>query len=99
MTPESARPIHASVTLYSSNSSVLGEDRLTPDESSPLLNPQHAHEHQPTIYGPRRSSLSSFFDDNTGLLLIAASQLFVSAMSLLVKVLNSLDEPVPILEV
>jgi hypothetical protein len=99
MTPESARPNHAEVTLYSPNSSVLGEDLLIPDEASPLLKPQHAHEHQPTISGPRRSSLSSFFDDNTGLLLVAASQLFASAMSLLVKVLNSLDEPVPTLEV
>ncbi|KAF8499631.1 integral membrane protein DUF6 [Russula emetica] len=45
-----------------------------------------------------RSSVSAFFDKNAGLSLIAASQFFFSAMNICVKWLNSLDEPVPILE-
>src|ERR1700761_4411548 len=97
----STGPIHTPVTLYSPNSNLPGseEGRPKPDETSPLLKPQSSHADQPTISGLRRSSLSSFFDDNAGLLLVAASQLFVSAMNLSVKMLNSLDEPVPILEV
>ena len=37
--------------------------------------------------------------DNTGLLLVAASQFFFSLMNVAVKKLNSLDKPVPTLEV
>ncbi|KAH9052763.1 integral membrane protein DUF6 [Lactarius vividus] len=59
---------------------------IVPDETSPLLKLKHAH-------GPWRSALSSFLDDNTGLLLVAASQVFFSAMNMAVKLLNSLDEP------
>ena len=46
-----------------------------------------------------RLSVSAFLDRNAGLSLIAASQFFFSAMNTCVKWLNSLDEPVPILEV
>lgn len=94
----SAYPIHASKALSSSNSHLpaSGEGPPTLDEISPLLKTKDAHAHQS---GPRRSAVSSFLDDNAGLLLVAASQLFASAMSLSVKVLNSLDEPVPTLEV
>ncbi|KAF8259028.1 integral membrane protein DUF6 [Lactarius quietus] len=42
------------------------------------------------------ASMTSY--DNAGLLLVAASQVFFSAMNLSVKVLNSLDEPVPTFE-
>ena len=41
----------------------------------------------------------AFFNKNAGLSLVAASQFFFSAMNMCVKWLNSLDEPVPILEV
>ena len=85
MTPDSTLPIiHASATLTTS-----GEGPLRPaDETAPLLTPKLTH--------ARRSS---FFDDNAGLLLVAASQVFVSAMNLTAKVLKSVDEPVPTLEV
>ena len=91
-------PIHTSTTLSSSNSHLPAsrEGPPTPDEISPLLQTKDAHAHQS---GLRRSALPSFLDDNAGLLLVAASQLFASAMNLSVKVLNSLDEPVPTLEV
>ena len=47
-----------------------------------------------------RSAVSTFFDQNAGLLLVAASQFFFTAMTTCVKWLNSLDdEPVPMLEV
>ena len=69
------RPIYASATLYASLSSnfnfpASGERPHIPDETSPLLKPNHAHAHQPTISGPWRSELSSFLDGNTGLLLV-----------------------------
>ncbi|KAH9051559.1 integral membrane protein DUF6 [Lactarius deliciosus] len=78
-----------------SNSDLLarreGPSLIQPNETSPLLKPKHAH-------GTWRSALSSFLDDNTGLLLVAASQVFFSAMNMAVKLLNSLDEPVPTFE-
>ncbi|KAN0135178.1 hypothetical protein V8E53_007069 [Lactarius tabidus] len=93
----STRSIPTATTFSSCNSDLpaSGDGPPIPDETSPLLKTKDAHLH-PT--GPRRSALSSFFDDNAGLLLVAASQLFASAMNLSVKVLNSLDEPVPTLE-
>lgn len=42
---------------------------------------------------------STIIDSNTGLLLVAASQFFFSVMNLAVKKLNSIDLPVPALEV
>ncbi len=97
-------PVPSPATFYapSFKSDVPGtlEDLATSDEVSlPLLKPDSAYVYQPTISGPRRSALSSFVDDNAGLLLVAASQFFFSAMNVLVKLLTSLDEPVPMLEV
>jgi hypothetical protein len=86
MISESAHPIHASATLTTSSGE--GPLRLA-DETAPLLTPKLAP----------HSRRSSFVDDNAGLLLVAASQLFVSAMNLTVKVLKSEGEPVPTLEV
>ncbi|KAH8986202.1 integral membrane protein DUF6 [Lactarius akahatsu] len=68
-----------------------GPSLIQANETSPLLKPGHAH-------GTWRSALSSFLDDNTGLLLVAASQVFFSSMNMAVKLLNSLDEPVPTFE-
>ena len=50
-------------------------------------------------HSERRHSMSTFFDKNAGLSLLVASQFFLTAMNMCVKWLNSLDEPVPILEV
>jgi drug/metabolite transporter (DMT)-like permease len=94
----STRSIPTATTFSSCNSDLpaSGDGPPLPDETSPLLiKTKDAHLH-PTK--PRRSALSSFFDNNAGLLLVTASQLFASAMNLSVKVLNSLDEPVPTLE-
>ena len=66
---------------------------VSANETSPLL---------PSKHMPRRAIfawLNSFFDDNSGLLLVAASQFFFSGMNVSVKWLNSSDEPVPTLEV
>lgn len=96
-----SRPVYTSATSSSiSDLPVCGESEgpPLPDETSPLLKLKHAYAHQPSVSGPWRSALSSFLDDNTGLLLVAASQIFFSAMNLAVKMLNSLDEPVPTLE-
>jgi hypothetical protein len=73
-----------------------------PDEISPLLGTNRARAIQLSQSEWRhsaRSSVSAFLDKNAGLSLIAAAQFFFSAMNICVKWLNSLDEPVPILEV
>ena len=69
-----------------------------PDETSPLLGTNGARALQPS-HSQLWYSLSTFFDKNAGLSLLIASQFFVSGMNICVKWLNSLDEPVPILEV
>jgi hypothetical protein len=73
---------------------------VDPDETSPLLgtNSALAPALQPS-HSERWHFLSGFFDKNAGLSLVAASQFFFSAMNVCVKWLNSLDEPIPILEV
>ncbi|KAH9008780.1 hypothetical protein EDB84DRAFT_1549747 [Lactarius hengduanensis] len=95
-----ARPVYPSAISCVSSSPhsdlPAGEESASlPDETSPLL-PKHT---------PRRaisewwnSVRSPIFDDNLGLLLVAASQFFFSAMSMSVKWLNSSDEAVPTLE-
>jgi hypothetical protein len=74
------------------------------NETTPLL-----RTHRPRLdvlqwnhsdwWSPSRSAVSAFIDQNSGLLLIAASQFFFSGMNLSVKLLNGLDEPIPTLEV
>jgi hypothetical protein len=67
------------------------------DETTPLLRSNRALSSRSKTW---RSAVSTFFDENAGLLLVAASQFFFTAMSTCVKSLNSLDdEPVPMLEV
>jgi hypothetical protein len=69
------------------------------DEISPLLGTNRAHAIQPSRSERWRSSVTALLNKNAGLYLIAASYFFFSAMNICVKWLNSLDEPVPILEV
>jgi len=69
-----------------------------PDETSPLLGTNGARALR-TSYSERWHSLSAFFDKNAGLSLFVVSQFFFLGMNICVKWLNSLDEPVPILEV
>ncbi|KAH9036479.1 drug/metabolite transporter superfamily [Lactarius pseudohatsudake] len=45
-----------------------------------------------------RTLVSIFVNNNAGLMLVGASQFFLSAMNVAVKLLNSLDKPVPTLE-
>lgn len=73
-----------------------------PDETSPLLGINRARaiqSSQSERWHSARSTVSAFLDKNAGLSLIATAQVFFSAMNICVKWLNSLDEPVPILEV
>jgi len=69
-----------------------------PNETSPLLGINSARSLQ-SSHSERWHSLSAFFDRNAGLSLVVASQFFFSGMNVCVKWLNSLDEPIPILEV
>ncbi|KAH8987213.1 hypothetical protein EDB92DRAFT_1818055 [Lactarius akahatsu] len=84
-----ARPLFNSVPRVSSP---------IPDEASPLLKPRRTHAHRQTISERWRTAWSSFLDDNSGLLLVVASQFFFSAMGVAVKWLIDLDDPVPTLE-
>ena len=77
-------------TLLSSSDPELPASRdglADPNETTPLLRTNRPH------------VLSAFMDKNTGLLLVAASQFFFSGINISVKWLNSLDEPIPTLEV
>jgi len=65
------------------------------DEESPLLQREGSEQRR----GLFRTAASAFVDRNAGLLLVVASQFFFAATNSTVKWLNSLDEPVPILEV
>ena len=91
--------VYSSASTRSTSLSALSLDLALPagamsaNETSPLL---------PSKHTPRRTIFAwwkSFFDDNLGLLLVAASQFFFSGMNVSVKWLNSSDEPVPTLEV
>lgn len=87
---------------FSSNSELPGRSPPVPDEASPLLHPEDSQEPLPNTSGrwlAAQLSVSAFFDNNAGLLLVAVSQFFFSAMGISVKWLNSLDKPVPTLEV
>jgi hypothetical protein len=93
----------ARTTAARGSQSSSGPERSThrdgladPDETSPLLGTNSARALQSSHY---KHSLSTFFDKNAGLSLVAASQFFFSAMNICVKWLNSLYEPIPILEV
>ena len=68
-----------------------------PDETSPLLGTNGARAQ--SSHSERWHSLSTFFDKNAGLSLLVGGQFFFSGMNMCVKLLNSLNEPIPILEV
>ncbi|KAH9051562.1 hypothetical protein EDB83DRAFT_1222712 [Lactarius deliciosus] len=91
-----ARPVFNSAPRVSSPA--IGACSPIPDEASPLLKPRRTHAHRQTISERWRTAWSSFLDDNSGLLLVVASQFFFSAMGVAVKWLNGLDDPVPTLE-
>ncbi|KAF8260012.1 hypothetical protein EI94DRAFT_944170 [Lactarius quietus] len=87
-----ARPVYNSVTRFLPPDSDLqanGQDMPIPSEASPLLRPKRTQ---------WSTALSSFLENNTGLLLVAAAQFFFSAMGIAVKSLNRLDNPVLTLE-
>ncbi|KAH9974970.1 hypothetical protein BGW80DRAFT_1204450 [Lactifluus volemus] len=100
-----ARELSTTETLrtHSPNSVVNADGLAAADETSPLL--QHGHTEglgSRQIVSeerlPARSSMSSFIDNNAGMFFVVTSQFFVSGINVIVKFLNSLDEPVPILE-
>jgi hypothetical protein len=90
----------------SSNNHMSSRVRPTPvtkpNETSPLLEQQSTQGTEQNLSGRwhlAQLSVSAFIDSNAGLLFLAASQFFFSAMLVSVKWLNTLDEPVPTLEV
>jgi hypothetical protein len=103
----SASPVDFTETrdeISSFNLTVYRDDLPVPvlDEMSPLLQHQRfqgTKENPSVRWHSARLSASTFMDRNTGLLLVASSQLFFSLNHVAVKWLTSLDEPVPTLEV
>ncbi|KAH9974971.1 hypothetical protein BGW80DRAFT_1559449 [Lactifluus volemus] len=98
----SASPIDATKTCGTSSSSDYMSSRgalsmPVPDETSTLLQHRSAQMEE-TVSERGRSSTSAFVDRNAGLLLVAGSEFFFSAINVSVKWINNLDEPVPILE-
>lgn len=85
-----ARPVNNSVARVSSPDSDVPADTPIPNEASPLLGSKR------TQWNTARSS---FLENNVGLLLVAAAQFFFSAMGIVLKWFNGLDDPVPTLEV
>lgn len=85
-----ARPVYNPVAQFSSPDSDVPADAPTPNEASPLLRFKR------TQWSAARSS---FLENNAGLLLVAAAQFFFSAMGIVLKWFNGLDDPVPTLEV
>jgi hypothetical protein len=83
-------PVYNSVARVSSPDLDLPADAPIQNESSPLLLPNR------TQWSTARSS---FLQNNAGLFLVAAAQFFFSAMGIVLKWFNSLDDPVPTLEV
>ncbi|KAI0247429.1 hypothetical protein BJV78DRAFT_1157203 [Lactifluus subvellereus] len=97
----SVNTIEARAVLCSSDSELPREGLPLPDETSPLLQYKRVQGTKRNLserWHSARLSASSFIGNNAGLLLVAASQFFFSSMNLSVKWLNSLDEPVPTLE-
>ena len=102
-----ACPVHDTEARGASFSSYSGLPREglpipVPDETSPLLRDQPTQGTKENLSGrwhAPRLSATAFVDRNTGLLLVAASQFLFASMNIMVKWLNSLNEPVPTLEV
>ena len=94
-------PVYTHVTGQASSSSkftpLRNDGGDIPEETSPLLRPKRAQ--RQTVSEWFKSTRSSFLDDNLGLFTVASAEFFVFAMNATVKLLNSSDEPVPILEV
>ena len=94
-------PVYTPITGHASSSSGStsrpNDGGDIPEETSPLLQPKRAPRR--TVSEWWKSTRSSFLDENFGLFLVAAAELFVFAMNATVKLLNSSQEPVPILEV
>jgi hypothetical protein len=83
---------------------ILPAGLADPGETTPLLQTYRAHvlDWNPLRWWSSAGSVvtvSAFFGRNTGLLLVAASHFFYTAMNFSVKWHNGLDEPIPILEV
>lgn len=94
-----SNPLHTPVTGHASSSEFASPPnaRDIPEETSPLLQPKRAQ--RLTVFKRWKFARSSFLDDNFGLIIVAVAEFFVFAMNATVKLLNSSDEPLPILEI
>ncbi|KAG6896042.1 hypothetical protein C0992_010728 [Termitomyces sp. T32_za158] len=76
---------------------VTGSSRIV-ITSEPPTPPEEFEEHKNTRFRSYYLTVVATFDANAGLLLIIGSQAFFSMMNVAVKILNSIDPPVPTLE-
>lgn len=102
-----ARPAYTALTPDASSSpfplSIPMEDLSTIHELPPENRSKTAHKRKlrhgiSWRWDSARTLVSIFVDNNAGLMLVGASQFFLSAMNVAVKLLNGLDKPVPTLE-
>ncbi|KAG6902387.1 hypothetical protein C0995_000592 [Termitomyces sp. Mi166 len=66
--------------------------------SEPPTPPEEFEEQEPAWWQAHYFAMAATFNANAGLLLILGSQAFFSMMNVAVKILNSIDPPVPTLE-
>ncbi|KAG6819206.1 hypothetical protein H0H93_014346 [Arthromyces matolae] len=85
---------HLTVNPASTSSCNTASDPPTPPEETA----NGVLDHTPSFWQAWQHSVAETLKANTGLLLIAAAQAFFSMMNVAVKILNSIDPPVPTLE-
>ncbi|KAH9052750.1 hypothetical protein EDB87DRAFT_1655582 [Lactarius vividus] len=97
-----ARPAYTALAPDASSSpfppSIFTEDLSSIHELAPEHRPKTAHKRRlrhgiSWRWDSARTLVSIFVDNNAGLMLVGASQFFLSAMNVAVKLLNSLDKP------
>ncbi|KAI9439313.1 hypothetical protein H4582DRAFT_2076013 [Lactarius indigo] len=97
-----ARLAYTALTPDASSSSftpsIPMENLLTPENRSETAHKRKLRHGISWRWNSARTLVSIFVDNNAGLMLVGASQFFLSAMNVAVKLLNGLDKPVPTLE-
>ncbi|KAG5351647.1 hypothetical protein C0989_005419 [Termitomyces sp. Mn162] len=88
--------ISAHTSPTSQSQTAAGSPRV--GTSEPPTPPEEIEDQKTTWWKPHYLAMSGTLNANAGLLLIIGSQAFFSMMNVAVKILNSIDPPVPTLE-
>ncbi|KAH0580497.1 hypothetical protein H2248_001992 [Termitomyces sp. 'cryptogamus'] len=92
----SAHTSESSDSPTSQSQTAAGSPRV--GTSEPPTPPEEIEDQKTTWWKPHYLAMSGTLNANAGLLLIIGSQAFFSMMNVAVKILNSIDPPVPTLE-